>query len=170
MNNNKHILLGINAEHEFNYVCEKNESIIDEYIGVEIITNKETIEIGIDIDKQCCEIVNYYMFDSTKCYRCNPYHDNISYNGQEVELFDIEIFEGHEDNYVEPNIFECPNGCHYEMTNWMKEQFDKELSAIEYILRTSIGDIYIICYNLHNGYYSHSTRIISNTWNYEYYA
>jgi len=102
-----------------------------DYEGYQIITDKQTIKLGIDNMRSCCENWGYFFSE-----------DNLDeFIG--AELLDIKLT----DSQLKPAEFD---------TNNMYEG-----GAMFVNIETSKGTLQFIAYNEHNGYYGHESCVIS---------
>ena len=105
----------------------------EDYIGYRITTNNRIIEVLIDNEQQCCEGWGYMCSED----------DVTTFVGGDLLSFDVvnDMLE----------VKEFPKLCSY-------------LEAEECIFinfKTSKGDLQIVVYNSHNGYYGHEVIVRS---------
>lgn len=112
-----------------------SESGWDGNEGVKITTNKQIIELGISNYSNCCENWDYLMSEDDYDYFIG------------AEIYGIEEdFAGINDKTA--------------------IDFDLDRGASMFIdIKTSKGVLQFVCYNSHNGYYSHSAYVKSNQLN-----
>lgn len=131
------------------------------YIGLLFQCTQGNIEFGIDTEQQCCEMSGYLVFEHGQCFSCTSLPNNIQIN-------EIKAFNGVEEDfsYIYPS---CSANCGDELG--IGEEYEPdELSDCYFELNCTVDGkertFYILFYNIHNGYYSHSVRLRSQRWNY----
>ena len=110
----------------------------DEWKGVKIVTNKQTIEVLVDVYQSCCEIYDVIIITPDN-------QDVIGYEVKSVKwgkciLVDyLPVIKSHEIEFNEK---------------------DTQQAIVN--IETDKGLIQIVTYNIHNGYYPHK---VSVKWN-----
>lgn len=107
------------------------------YEGYIITTDKQTIKVGITNDQSCCESFGYLSSED----------DLSDFIGS--KLLSISVV----DEYL--NSKDIPNSLEYL----------DEGAAMFINFETSKGLFQLVCYNSHNGYYSHYAVLISKELN-----
>lgn len=109
-----------------------------DYIGFRIITNEQTILIGIDNQQRCCEK-----------FGCITTNDDISdFIGSELKSISL----------VDKEL----NNLYIGNVAYMNE------GGVMFVnLETSKGLLQFVAYNGHNGYYGHDAVIVSKQLNHE---
>jgi hypothetical protein len=108
------------------------------YDGIEIETSQQKIYLLIDDSQSCCEQWGYFMSE-----------DNVdSFVG--ATLIDIKLTDT-----------ELKTGTIEELGNL------DEGGLIFVDLITNIGTLQFVAYNIHNGYYGHTAKVISTQLNHE---
>ena len=115
----------------------------DYYEGFEIVTDQQTIYVGISNQSQCYEDWGYVS-------TIDNLEDFIG-----AELLDIVVVD---ENLIATSIKLKEIGQNIE---------DDEFGAIFVNFETSKGLFQLTMYNTHNGYYGHDVTIISNQLNQE---
>lgn len=107
-----------------------------DYIGYEVVTDKQTIEIKIDNSHQCCETWGFFSTN-----------DNISdFIG--ADLYDVYLTDGQYTKVLDEDG---------------DELYGAETMFIT--LNTSRGPLQLAVYNDHNGYYGHTAFVKSTQLN-----
>ena len=122
---------------------KKFASKYTEYEGFEIVTDQQTIYVGIDNQSKCCEEWGYVS-------TIDNLEDFIG-----AELLDIVVVD---ENLIATSIKLKEMGRNIE---------DDEFGAIFVNFETAKGLFQLTMYNVHNGYYGHDVTIISNQLNQE---
>lgn len=107
----------------------------ESYDGYQIITDQQTIKIGVSDGQSCCE-----SFD------CLTSNDNLD------EFVGAEIAEI-------VRVSECLN------TKVLPEYGYDEGDAMFININTNIGTLQFVVYNCHNGYYGHEGIVVSRQLN-----
>jgi hypothetical protein len=108
--------------------------------GFEIITNQQTIFVGIENMQCCCEDWGY-----------------ITSNDDLDEFIDAELLE----------ILLVDEGLNTKVIDEINKLY--ECSAMFVNFNTSKGTLQLTMYNSHNGYYSHKAVVVSKMLNYDEY-
>lgn len=120
---------------ETNFKTKENDW--DSYEGYQIITDKQTIKLGISDDQSCCERSGYFMSE-------DDFSEFIGAN-----LIDLAITDT------------CLNTKKLEE----EELYEPDLMFVN--LNTDKGLLQFVAYNSHNGYYGHSAVVVSEQLNHE---
>lgn len=107
------------------------------YEGYQIITDKQTIKLGISNDQSCCEHWGYFMSE-------DDFSEFIDANLVEVSITDT-----------------CLNAKKLEAEGL----YEPDLMFVN--LTTDKGLLQFVAYNSHNGYYGHSAVVVSEQLNHE---
>lgn len=115
-------------------IFKENENSLETFIGYQILTNKQTIKIGISDDQKCCEDFGYLITND----------DIIDFIG--VELYRMTVTDCSLHNKI------------------IKELEFKEYGDAMFVnFETSIGTLQFVVYNAHNGRYGHNAVLIDKT-------
>ena len=120
---------------ETNFKTKENDW--NSYEGFQIITDKQTIKLGISDGQSCCERSGYFMSED----------DFTEFIG--ANLIDLAITDT------------CLNTKKLEA----EELYEPDLMFIN--LNTDKGLLQFVAYNSHNGYYGHSAVVVSEQLNHE---
>ena len=120
---------------ETNFKTKENDW--NSYEGYQIITDKQTIKLGISDGQSCCERSGYFMSE-------DDFSEFIGAN-----LIDLVITDT------------CLNTKKLEE----EELYGPELMFVN--LNTDKGLLQFVAYNSHNGYYGHSAVVVSEQLNHE---
>lgn len=120
---------------ETNFKTKENDR--NSYEGFQIITDKQTIKLGISDGQSCCERSGYFMSE-------DDFTDFIGANLIELAITDT-----------------CLNTKKLES----EELYSPELMFVN--LNTDKGLLQFVAYNSHNGYYGHSAVVVSEQLNHE---
>lgn len=113
-----------------------NEEQYYSYDGFTIITDKQTIQLGISNDQCCCESFGYLMSED----------DIQSFLGAELKSI-IKVDQGLNEKCIEAGS-------------------NLDLGGAMFVnLETSKGLLQFVAYNGHNGYYGHEAVVISTQLN-----
>lgn len=108
------------------------------YAGYQIITDAQTIKIGISQDSSCCEQFGYLTSE-----------DNFAdYTGAEIV-----------------SITRVDEALNSKIREFFKEQYMDAGEAMFININTTKGLLQFVVYNSHNGYYSHEVVVISQELN-----
>jgi len=118
-------------------VFKENPQQYFNYEGFQIVTDRQTIKLGISDDQSCCERTGYFMSE-----------DN------------LKEFEGA--NLL--NIFLVDTNLNVERYNEEK-LYSPYLMFVN--IETDKGLLQFVAYNDHNGYYGHSAIVISEQLNHK---
>jgi hypothetical protein len=105
--------------------------------GFQVITDKQTIKLGIESGQSCCEQYGYFMSE-------DDYSEFINSNLISIEITDT-----------------CLNTKKLEQ----EELYSPDCMFVN--LNTSKGLLQFVAYNSHNGYYGHDAVVVSEQLNYE---
>ena len=119
---------GVTLDNKLHYTCD----------GYLVITDKQTIKVGVDNDKCCCETWGYLTTND----------DIKEFEG--AELLNISITDTSLNSKIIKDL-----GL-YEEDDAMFVNFE-----------TSNGLLQLVVYNNHNGYYGHSAVVVSEQLKYE---
>lgn len=119
---------------------KKNEfgtpQTFENYEGYEIITDTQTIKLGISKDQNCCENWGYLMSE-----------DNF-------------------DNFIGADVISITQVDTALNSRVLDETSDLYEGAAMFVnILTTKGLLQFVAYNSHNGYYSHEAVVISREWN-----
>lgn len=114
---------------ETNFKTKENDW--NSYEGFQVITEKQTIKLGISDGQSCCERSGYFMSE-------DDFTDFIGAN-----LIDLAITDT------------CLNTKKLED----EELYEPDLMFVN--LNTDKGLLQFVAYNSHNGYYGHSAVVVS---------
>ncbi len=114
---------------ETNFKTKENDW--NSYEGYQIITDKQTIKLGISDGQSCCERSGYFMSE-------DDFSEFIGSN-----LIDLAITDT------------CLNTKKLEE----EELYEPDLMFVN--LNTDKGLLQFVAYNSHNGYYGHSAVVVS---------
>jgi len=120
---------------ETNFKTKENDW--DSYEGYQIITDKQTIKLGISDGQNCCERSGYFMSE-------DDFSEFIGAN-----IIDLAITDT------------CLNTKKLEE----EELYDPDLMFVN--LNTDKGLLQFVAYNSHNGYYGHSAVVVSEQLSHE---
>mgnify|MGYP006374940981 FL=1 len=120
---------------ETNFKTKENDW--NSYEGYKIITDKQTIKLGISNEQSCCERSGYFMSE-------DDFSEFIGAN-----LIDLAITDT------------CLNTKKLEE----EELYEPDLMFVN--LNTDKGLLQFVAYNSHNGYYGHSAVVVSEQLNHE---
>ncbi len=120
---------------ETNFKTKENDW--NSYEGYKIITDKQTIKLGISDEQSCCERSGYFMSE-------DDFSEFIGAN-----LIDLAITDT------------CLNTKKLEE----EELYEPDLMFVN--LNTDKGLLQFVAYNSHNGYYGHSAVVVSEQLNHE---
>jgi hypothetical protein len=120
-------------------ILKIKETDFDNFTGFQILTNLQTISIGISNEQQCCE--------NFGCIITNDEIDEFLNS----ELIEISITDTVLNNKKIKEL----------------EYLKYEGEAMFINLETSKGLLQFVAYNEHNGYYGHDAILISNQFCYE---
>lgn len=120
---------------ETNFKTKENDW--NSYEGYQIITDKQTIKLGISDGQNCCERSGYFMSE-------DDFSEFIGAN-----LIDLAITDT------------CLNTKKLEE----EELYEPDLMFVN--LNTDKGLLQFVAYNSHNGYYGHSAVVVSEQLNHE---
>jgi len=120
---------------ETNFKTKENDW--NSYEGYQIITDKQTIKLGISDGQSCCERSGYFMSE-------DDFSEFIGAN-----LIDLAITDT------------CLNTKKLEE----EELYEPDLMFVN--LNTDKGLLQFVAYNSHNGYYGHSAVVVSEQLNHE---
>lgn len=116
----------------------KDENDWDSFAGYEIITDKQTIKIGISEGQSCCERFGYFITE-----------DNLSeYIGSDLISISQTNTVMDTQTIDELHLYDAPN-------------------TMFITFETTKGTFQFVAYNSHNGYYGHDAIIISEQLNIE---
>jgi len=101
--------------------------------GYAVVTDKQTIKLLIDNEQSCCENFGYFWSND------NP-QDFIGATIQEITLTDTELNT--------KLLEEAPYGV-------------DEGSVMFVSFQTDRGTLQFVAYNSHNGYYGHTSKVVS---------
>lgn len=110
----------------------------DEFAGYQIITDKQTIKLGISNSQNCCESWGYFMSED----------DLKEFEGAELKEITLT------DVALKTEIFESKD-----------IDFEGDLMFVNF--STDKGVLQFTAYNQHNGYYGHNAIVISEQLNHE---
>lgn len=116
---------------------KRKESDWNNYEGYQIITDKQTIKLGISDGQSCCERSGYFMSE-------DDFSEFIGAN-----LIDLAITDT------------CLNTKKLEA----EELYESDLMFVN--LNTNKGLLQFVAYNSHNGYYGHSAVVVSQQLSHE---
>ena len=105
--------------------------------GYEVVTDKQTIRVGIYNGQDCCENWGYVQSE-----------DDLS-GMVGADLIDIKLTDTALGNVVAP----------------ASEVYEGDVMFVDFI--TSAGTFQLACYNSHNGYYGHHAVVVSRQLNHE---
>ena len=117
-------------------IKEIKEELPNGYEGYSIITNKQTIEIGISDYQKCCEDAGYMSSE-------DDFKDFIG-----AEILSIESVD------TAKNVKKLEENVYY-----------REACCMFVNINTNKGTFQIVLYNEHNGYYGHSAYVKSTQLN-----
>ena len=120
---------------ETNFKTKENDW--NSYEGYQIITDKQTIKLGISDGQNCCERSGYFMSE-------DDFSEFIGAN-----LIDLAITDT------------CLNTKKLEE----EELYEPDLMFVN--LNTDKGLLQFVAYNSHNGYYGHSAVVVSEQLSHE---
>jgi len=115
---------------------KKNKDSDNSFEGFKIITDKQTIKLGIDNSQQCCENWGYFMSNDS-----------------------IDEFIGSELLSIETTDTSLSTKT---VTENMEGLSENETNLMFININTSKGLLQFTVYNEDNGYYGHNAIIISN--------
>jgi len=107
------------------------------YEGFQVITDKQTIKLGIQSGQSCCEQYGYFMSEDDFSGFINS------------KLISIEI----------------TNTCLNTKKLEQEELYEPDLMFVN--LNTDKGLLQFVAYNSHNGYYGHDAVVVSEQLNHE---
>ena len=110
---------------------KKNKKDWNSFEGFQIVTDKQTIKLGISDEQSCCERSGYFMSND----------DIKEFEG--ANLIDIAIAD------TALNVKKLEN----------EDLYESNLMFVN--LNTSEGLLQFVAYNCHNGYYGHEAVVIS---------
>jgi hypothetical protein len=115
-----------------------NENDWREFIGYQVITNQQTIKVGISDGKSCCEDYGYLITnDDTK--------DFIGATLLSISIVDVAL-----------------NNKEIEQLEYL------DRGGVMFVnFETSKGLLQLAAYNAHNGYYGHDAVLVSKQLNHE---
>ena len=108
----------------------------DTYEGVEIITDKQAIRLGISSGQSCCENAGYFVSD-----------DVTPFIG--AELIGLKITDTALKTYSPDEVPACDYGGDVMFVD----------------IETNRGVLQFVAYNDHNGYYGHEAIVVSDQLN-----
>jgi hypothetical protein len=123
---------------EIEFKLKETDSYYDTYGGYEIVTDQQTIRIGISNDAQCCENFGYVMSEDILTDFIGASLISISSVDEALNKVKIDTDEG---------------------------DGDRSTSCMFINFETSQGLLQFVAYNTHNGYYGHHAVLISNQLN-----
>jgi len=112
----------------------------NEYDGWQIITDLQTIKVGISNSQSCCESCGYLITN-------DEVKDFFNTELKSISIVDESLLKR-----------EIPEIEHLDEGNAMFVNFE-----------TSNGTLQFVCYNSHNGYYGHDAVVLSKEFNHEQY-
>lgn len=120
---------------ETNFKTKKNDW--NSYEGFQIVTDKQTIKLGISDGQSCCERSGYFMSE-----------DNFS-------------------EFIGANLIDLAitNTCLNTKKLEEEELYEPDLMFVN--LNTDKGLLQFVAYNSHNGYYGHSAVVVSEQLSHE---
>lgn len=113
------------------------------FVGYQVITDKQTIRLGIDDGQSCCERSGYFW--------CNDKpEDFVGAKLRSISITDKALNEAKmKENDLNPN----------------EQYFEGGVMFVN--IDTTKGLLQFVAYNCHNGYYGHEAVVISNQLNKE---
>jgi hypothetical protein len=120
---------------EGSFQAETEYKYNDNFEGYLVVTDKQTIKVGIQSGQSCCEQYGYLASED----------DLSKYEG--ATLLGMKLTDKELRTYTEEEIPEYESSC-------MFVDFE-----------TDKGVLQLVCYNSHNGYYGHSAVLISRDLN-----
>lgn len=118
-------------------IFKRNKDDWNQFDGFQIITDKQTIKLGISNSQECCEKWGYFMTND-----------------------DLEEFEGAILQDISITNTSLNNKKLEE-----RELYEPDLMFVN--LKTNIGILQFTAYNEHSGYYGHDAIVISEQLNHE---
>ena len=119
-------------------VTFKSKADCQEFDGYQVITDKQTIKLGISNSQSCCESWGYFMSED----------DLKEFEGAELKEITLT------DVALKTEIFESKD-----------IDFEGDLMFVNF--STDKGVLQFTAYNQHNGYYGHNAIVISEQLNHE---
>jgi len=121
-------------------ILEIKETSFDGKDGFTIITDNQTIKLGIDNGQCCCENWGYFMSE----YNLEDFIGS--------ELLDVKITD---------SLLKTNNEFD------VNDMYEGDVMFVN--IETSNGLLQFVAYNEHNGYYGHGACVISKQLNYDTY-
>jgi len=118
----------------------KTDGFYGWFEGFDIVTNIQTIHLGIESGQQCCESWGYLMSED-----------------------DLASFEGAEFREIKI-VSNAIDGIDVETLN---DAIQFEGDAVFVNIETNRGTLQFVAYNGHNGYYGHDVVVRSKTFNHD---